>query len=64
MNKSKIKRLDETNKKYSRKNAKDYKEIKFVVLKPIQTKLTGSDFRFSVFVYMISFVNSERKNLI
>lgn len=64
MNKSKIKRLDETDKKYSRKDAKDYREIKFVVSKPIQTKLTGSGFRFSASVYMISFVNSERKDLI
>ncbi len=63
MNKSRIKRLNETNNNYSRKDVKNYRRIKNVALKPIQTKLTGSDFRFSFFVCMISFVNSERKNL-
>lgn len=64
MNKSKIKRLGEADKKYSRKDAKDYRGIKFVASKPIQTKLAGSGFRFSASVCMASFVNPEREDLI
>jgi len=64
MNKSKIKRLGEVDKYYSRKDAKNYRKIKFVASKPIQTKLTNSGFRFPAFVCMISFVNSARKNMV
>jgi len=44
MNKSKIKRLGEVDKYYSRKDAKNYRKIKFVASKPIQTKLANSGF--------------------
>jgi len=64
MNKSKIRRLDEVDKYYLRKDAKNYRKIKFVASKSIQTKLTNSDFRFPAFVCMISFVNSARKNMV
>jgi len=64
MNKSKIKRLDEADKYYSRKDAKDYRGIKFVASKPIQTKLAGSGFRFPASVCMASFVNPARENMV
>jgi len=64
MNKSKIKRLDEVDKYYSRKDAKNYRKIKFVASKPIQRKLANSGFRFPAFVCIISFVNSARKNMV
>ena len=64
MDKSKVKRLGEANKKYSRKDAKDYRGIMFVAFKPIQTKLAVSGFRFPASVCMASFVNSEREDLI
>lgn len=64
MNKSKIRRLDEVDKYYLRKDAKNYRKIKFVASKSIQTKLTNSGFRFPAFVCMISFVNSARKNMV
>jgi len=64
MNKSKIRRLGEVDKYYLRKDAKNYRKIKFVASKSIQTKLTNSGFRFPAFVCMISFVNSARKNMV
>lgn len=64
MDKSKIKRLGEADKNYSRKDAKDYRGIKFVASKPIQTKLAGSGFRFPASVCIASFVNPEREDLI
>ena len=64
IDKSKIKRLGEANKKYSRKDTKDYRGIKFIASKPIQTKLAGSGFRFLASVCMASFANLEREDLI
>ena len=64
MDKSKTKRLGEADKKYSRKDAKDYRGIKFVASKPIQTKLAGSGFRFPASVCMASFANPQREDLV
>jgi len=64
MDKSKMTRLSEADKKYSRKDAKDYRGIKFVASKPLQTKLAGSNFRFPAAVCMASFANPEREDLI
>jgi len=64
MDKTKIKRLGEADKNYSKKDIKNYKRIKFVASKPIQTKLAGSGFRFPASVCMASFVNPEREDLV
>jgi len=63
IDKSKIKRLSEADKKYSKKDTKDYKGIKFIALTPIQTKLAGNGFRFLASVCIASFVDPEREDL-
>ena len=57
-------RLGETDKKYSRDDMKDYQGIKFIALKPIQTKLAGSGFRYPVSICMVLFANPDREELI